>query len=303
MKPFKPMLATAAQISRLRFPLYASPKLDGIRAVVREGSVVSRNLKPIPNAQVQAAFGLHGLTGLDGELIVGPSTAPDVFRATSSGVMSSHGSPDVVFHVFDCVRDPCAPFVERQAHAEELVAGFGGVLDDQPRIVIVEQRLVLSLAELLAMEEDFLNDGYEGLMLRDGGAPYKYGRGTVTAQDLLKLKRFEDAEAVIIGFDELLHNSNEATINDVGIRSRSTAKAGLVGRETLGALRVRGITGHFAGCEFNVGTGLDAATRELIWTMREDWLGRVIKYKYFPIGSKGAPRFPVFLGERSTSDM
>lgn len=296
MKPFKLMLASTAQLSKLRFPLYASPKLDGIRAVVRDGVVVSRNLKQVPNLHVQKTFGLVELAGLDGELVVGSPTAPDAFRTTSSGVMSIGGRPDVAFHVFDCVYDPRAPFVERQDRARELVAEYEGV-------ILVEQRLVFNMPELLILEEDYLNAGYEGLMLRDGQAPYKFGRGTVTAQDLLKLKRFEDSEAVVIGFEELQHNSNEATTNDVGIRSRSTAKAGLVGRETLGALRVRGITGHFAGCEFNVGTGLDAATRELIWTMREVWLGRVIKYKYFPIGSKDAPRFPVFLGERSTSDM
>ena len=47
----------------------------------------------------------------------------------------------------------------------------------------------------------------------------------------------------------------------------------------------------------------DAATRALIWAARDSWLGRVVKYKFFPIGSKDAPRFPVFLGERMEGDL
>jgi DNA ligase-1 len=61
---FKPMLASPADMSKLRFPLWLSPKLDGIRALVINGVVMSRSLKPIPNQHVQSLFG-H-LEGYDG---------------------------------------------------------------------------------------------------------------------------------------------------------------------------------------------------------------------------------------------
>ena len=53
-KPFKPMLAAAVEdVSTLAFPLIASPKLDGIRCIVRNGVAYSRSNKPIRNRHIQ----------------------------------------------------------------------------------------------------------------------------------------------------------------------------------------------------------------------------------------------------------
>ena len=144
--------------------------------------------------------------------------------------------------------------------------------------------------------------GYEGVMLRDARSPYKNGRGTLSKQDLMKLKQFEDAEAVVEGFEELLHNSNEASTSALGLTERSHSKDGMVGMDTLGALRVVGRGGRWDGVRFNVGSGFDAATRAAIWADRASWEGRLVKFKFFPIGSKEAPRFPIFLGERHPDD-
>ena len=96
----KPMLcATVTDISKLRYPYLASPKLDGIRCLIHNGTAVSRNLKPIRNKYIASC--LKGLPPLDGELIVGDPTAPDCFNRTSSGVMSADGEPDFKYYVFD----------------------------------------------------------------------------------------------------------------------------------------------------------------------------------------------------------
>ena len=51
----KPMLAALCEdVTKLRYPVIASPKLDGIRALVIDGQLVSRTLKPIPNRYVQS---------------------------------------------------------------------------------------------------------------------------------------------------------------------------------------------------------------------------------------------------------
>ena len=73
MSIFKPMLATDADLNNLRFPLLASTKLDGVRAVVRDGVVYSRSNKPIPNQYVQRLFAEY--EHFDGELIVGEPTS------------------------------------------------------------------------------------------------------------------------------------------------------------------------------------------------------------------------------------
>ena len=101
---FRPMLATDADLGKLRFPLLASAKLDGVRAVVRDGVVFSRSNKPIPNAYVQSLFSKY--THFDGELIVGDPTSKACYRDTVSGVMSVDGEPDVKLYVFDHVGEP-----------------------------------------------------------------------------------------------------------------------------------------------------------------------------------------------------
>ena len=63
---FKPMLASKLE-GTPRFPVYASPKYDGIRALVINGVVVSRNMKPIPSKFVQENF--SKFEGFDGELM------------------------------------------------------------------------------------------------------------------------------------------------------------------------------------------------------------------------------------------
>lgn len=81
---FRPMLACDADLEKLRFPLLASAKLDGVRAIVRGGVVFSRSNKPIPNQFVQDKF--KHLEHYDGELIYGDPTAKDCYRRTVSAV-------------------------------------------------------------------------------------------------------------------------------------------------------------------------------------------------------------------------
>jgi DNA ligase-1 len=123
---------------------------------------------------------------------------------------------------------------------------------------------------------------------------YKHGRATSVSQELLKVKRFLDDEAIIEGFEELYRNENEATENAYGRTVRSSHQAGKVPADTLGALRVR----NSAGQSFSVGTGFDFATREEIWKNQAKYLGQRITYKYVKVGGYDVPRFPVFKGFR-----
>ena len=100
----RPLLAaktTDEDLRRLTWPMLASPKIDGIRALVVGGKLVSRTLKPIPNKYTQALFGRPELEGLDGELVVGQPWDRNLMQQTTSGVMSHGGEPPVWYHVFD----------------------------------------------------------------------------------------------------------------------------------------------------------------------------------------------------------
>ena len=287
----KPMLAASVEDTlALPYPLIASPKLDGVRALVMGGVVYSRSLKPIRNQNVQRLFGRVDFEGFDGELIVGNPTAEDVYRRTSSVVNSADKSADdVKFFVFDDFEHPHWVYETRMNKTRTY---------PPHRVEILLGLRVHSEEELLDYEADLLRAGYEGVMLRRGDAPYKFGRSTLREAALLKLKRFSDSEAQIVGFVERMHNGNEAIKNELGRTARSSAQAGLVPTGTLGALMVRDVS---TGVEFEIGTGFDDAMRAEIW--RDRPLGALVKYKYFAVGAYDKPRFPVFLGFRSQEDL
>lgn len=287
----KPMLsATLKDPSSLTFPVLCSPKLDGIRCLMIHGQPVTRNLKPIPNNHIRETLRGLGLPGLDGELIVGKSTAADCYRATNSGVMSHDGEPDWHFKVFDAWDVDGYPFQERFSMASSSVK-----LANNKRIRMVPHKRIHAEHELDAFEAEMLAKGYEGVMGRSLHGLYKFGRATMREGSLWKLKRFVDGEAVVQGFDEQLHNANEKTVDNLGRAKRSSHKENKHGKGTLGALKVQELA---SGVHFDIGTGFTDAERQAIWDSRDSWLGRVVKYKSLPIGVKDKPRHPVYLGER-----
>lgn len=294
MKPFSTMLAGKADPAKLKFPLLVSPKLDGVRVHVINRVAVSRNLKPFRNPEIQKRFGRPEFNGLDGEFMVGDPTHPEAFRQT--GVLNSHGGDcsDVKLFVFDDFTQVADPFKRRIVTAGLRVSRFPGSLAQ------VKHTVIHNREELDRCEAEFLEQGYEGLMIRDPDGPYKYGRSTTNEGYLLKLKRFEDGEAEIIGYEQKMHNANEKTLVRNGKAVRNTRKDGKVATGVLGAVQVRDCK---TDVEFSVGSGFNDAERAELWQEGTALLGRVIKYQYFPTGSKDKPRFPTFKGFRDRSDM
>lgn len=305
-KPFRPMLAAdiSDQLDKIRFPVYATPKLDGVRALVFPDGVYSRSMKKIPNFHVQLAFGRDDLVGLDGELIVGYPTAKDVYRRTQSAVARVEGEPRVSFYVFDNYNceEPAQYRNRLRLYTDPGVWGVTG-------IVRVEARRCDTEAELLLAEAEFLNEGYEGLILRSPDGLYKNGRSTVKEQGMLKLKRFTDGEAEIIGIEEEMHNGNEATTNELGRTERSSHKENLTGKGRMGALIVRDLQ---TKVEFKIGTGFTADDRVKFYAYLHDsesgkihfkCVGKVVKYKHFAIGAKDKPRHPTYVGLREGWDL
>ncbi len=300
MKPMKPMLAGKANINTVKFPVMASPKLDGIRALIIDGYVYSRKLLLIPNGYVQNLFGSREFNGLDGELIVGRAYAENAYRKTMSGVMSKYGEPDVTYHVFDDFSLPASMgYASRYNALQKRIRDikFAHLGDN---IRFVDHLHLENLEQLLEIEAACLAKGYEGIMLRSLDGPYKQGRSTVNEGWLLKVKQFADSEAEIIGYQELLHNANEATIGELGQTKRSSHKANKQLTGKLGALRVRDLT---SGEIFDVGTGFDDTARWALWHSRHELCGKIITYKYFPTGNLAAPRFPTFKGFRAKEDL
>lgn len=302
-RPFKPMLAGPMEPEQLTFPKLASPKIDGVRAIIKNGVVLSRALKPIPNGYVQELFGRKEFEGFDGELTVGPPSAPNVMQATTSGVMRHDGEPDVRFHVFDLWNShEGTPFEDRLKHLYRHLSLIAKELDDfvMRRITYVKQIEIASMEELNNFESSVLKVGYEGAMLRDPKGPYKHGRSTTKEGYLLKVKRFSDAEAIIEGVSPAMHNAGEAIRNELGVLERSGRAENLVPTDVIGKFHVVDSEGR----KFDVAPGiLDHGMRKALWMMRESLVGKNIKFKYFPHGEKDVPRHPSFLAFRDPIDM
>lgn len=286
----KPMLSAKLEDpAKVRYPVLCSPKLDGIRCLIVGRVPVTRTLKHVPNRAIFETLRALNLPELDGELIVGDPKHPDCYRATNSGVMSRDGAPDWTFWVFD-VYGP-GPFEDRLAHARRIVEGA-----KCKRIRFVHHKIIKSAEELLDYERNHLLAGYEGVMGRSLGGTYKQGRSTMTEGALWKLKRFTDGEAKVVGFDEQMHNANEAKINALGHTERSSHKKNMVPKGTLGALKVVDLV---TGIDFDIGTGFTDEERIEIWINRDLWLGKTVKYKSMTVGVKDRPRHPVYLGQRT----
>jgi len=286
---FKPMLAaTVTDRAKLRFPFLASPKLDGIRCVVLKGQVLSRSLKPIRNKFIVER--LQDLPDVDGELIVGSATVGDVFNRTTRGVMSAEGKPNFTYHVFDTLQDLAAPFHERLA-----------AVPMHPYIMQVPHTTVSTLNALAAYEAQVLSQGYEGVMLRGIGNPYKYGRATASENSLWKVKQFTDGEILITKVLEGVSNNNAPTTDALGGIVRSTHKANMVPNELVGTICGQDIkTGQYL--ELSPGK-MTHDVRSWMWRHQEDIVGKIAKYKAFGYGSINTPRFATFQSFRHADDM
>jgi len=259
----RPMLAVNAEARALRFPCLGSPKLDGVRALVVGGRVLSRSGLPIPNEHVQRRFGRPELEGVDGELILGSPTDAATGRLTNGAVARAKGEPDVKLYAFD-LHDRPGTYAGRLEELRRIVAGA-------EHVGLVPQQELADLRALAVFEDATVRAGFEGVMLRRPDAPYKHGRSTLNEGYLLKVKRWMDSEAVLLGV-----NREE-------------------GRDAVASFRGRDVR---TDVEFDASvSNLPMAEREALWS-RRDSLDRVFTYRSYPHGVKDKPKSPQFVDFR-----
>ena len=231
---------------------WVSEKLDGVRALWDGAALYSRR----GNRFNAPAWFVEGFptAALDGELWMARGT----FEALSGAVRRQ--TPDdaawrrIRYMVFDLPGSP-APFDERLRELQRLLA------DAPPaRIRVVEQFRVASEAELMATLERVVAAGGEGLMLRDGHSRHRAGR----SNDLLKLKTYEDAEAVVV--------------------AHVPGKGKYAGM--MGSLVVEMPDGR----RFKLGTGFTDAERR-----DPPAVGATVTYKHTGTTANGIPRFASFV--------
>ena len=314
----RPMLAERIVDERgemkdgLRFPLYASFKLDGYRCLIWQGRAWTRAGKLHQCQAVQAfaervrhkaseMFGpIPDSWALDGELMI-----PGANFNTAGGLLRRADYTGPFEYVVYDIAGTGMNFRTRMETA--LWMWQDAFKDSTLPIRFLRHYWVEDMPQLLELEKVALEAGYEGLCTRAPYKMYKSGRGTWRDQVLCKLKRWHNAEARVTGVLPRMENLEEGTTNAWGLTERGKKKDYLVETPVLGSFEVQGLNGKWKGATFSIGTflGLTDEDKAQLWTQREDLIGKVVTYKFLPIGDEEneRPRHPVFLGFRPDWDM
>ncbi|MCH1931336.1 DNA ligase [Shewanella sp. A25] len=194
---------------------------------------------------------------LDGELWIGRGQFESISSLVRQFQSKDEDWRQVHFMVFDLPKAE-GDFASRYQQALQLVN------DDSTYIQVIEQLTLPSIDALYHKLNEVVEAGGEGVMLHKKSSLYQVGR----TPHLMKLKRYLDAEAEVIGYVE--------------------GKGQFSGQ--MGALKVKTADGRI----FSIGTGFSVAQRQ-----HPPAIGSVVTYKYFGLTVNGLPRFASFLRIRS----
>ncbi len=247
------------------------PKLDGIRcfAIVDEESAVlyARSGKVIKNfdSTIGAQLLKLGPGCYDGELMGEDfiSLMRQAYRKDDVDTSNTY------LALFDYL--PIDEWNDRKASMkckdryEKLLDRLDVSDADLELLQPVERTEVESTYDEIKCAHDYyVSLGYEGVMIKDLDAPYKFGRGP----EIMKFKAFQDVDLHVKGFIE------------------GTGKhSGKLGSFLL----------EYNGVDVQVGSGLTDELREAIWKDKENFLDRVIEVRYQEVTPDGSLRFPTFV--------
>lgn len=234
---------------------WVSEKLDGVRAFWNGEKFISRQ----GNTFHAPAWFTEGFPErpLDGELWIHRDSFEDLLSAVSKDTPVDEEWEKVSYHVFE-LPDAEGTFSSRIRQIKALVDAT-----ENPSLKLVEHFRVSSHQALMKKLDDVVDAGAEGLMLHHERSQYRTGRSS----DLLKVKRFDDAEAQVI--------------------KRLPGKGKYTGM--MGALLLE----TPEGIRFRIGSGFSDEERR-----NPPAVGSLVTYKHYGKTKKGKPRFASFLRMR-----
>ena len=148
-----------------------------------------------------------------------------------------------------------SPNILRREGLKQLLKGI-------PHIVVVPYFIALTMDDARILYGEFIEDGYEGAILRNAKAPYQHFR----TNDLIKLKPYEDMEVIILN------------IIDPGSGNwGGTGKTALVRMNN--------------GKEFTVTFKGSRETAIKILAEKDKWIGQKVTITYNGWTGKGTPNF------------
>jgi ATP-dependent DNA ligase len=265
-----PMLAQDfnKRAKSMKFPCYAQRKLDGVRCVAISGrGLFSRNGKPTSPHLTHIQADINSLpvgTILDGELYSDELTFQEIVGLVKKATLKP-GDAEKVKKIYLCVYDTIRPGVNT-----ERIAWLADLFTSRTfaALRLLPTAVCGSLEEVKTLHAAYVAEGYEGIMLRNGGGLYKVGHRSV---DLMKYKEFEDAEYTVCGFKE-----------------GDGVEKGCV----VWVCRTP------AGQEFNVRPRGTHEDRQAAFLSGATMLGKKLTVRYQELTNDGIPRFPVGIAFR-----
>lgn len=299
----EPMLAPSKVYptfaSKLTFPVYVQPKLDGSRliAILKDGactlwSRTRKRVNSLPHIAraVEAQFGKFGNVILDGEAF--SYDYRNSFEDLMSLIRPDEPVPGhevIDYHVYD-LPSSSGDFGGRNFDLEVMMAGAS-----QP-LVLVRTERALDHNEVMRLHEVNLAMEYEGSMVRNDG-PYEFGKRSVHLQ---KLKNFVDCEFKIVGAEE----GRGKDAGTIGAFICEEPLAVLVEGEDperpSGALHYSP-TVTCGPKTFKARLKATYARRRELFEHPEQWRGQMLTVTYQNRTSINIPRFPIGKGLRSPS--
>ena len=277
---YLPMLAGAKfeKVShKLSYPVDVQPKFDGVRCLVywRNGELVflSRQgkLYNMPHIKAQLEPCLAKEIGLDGELYCHGKSFQEVTKLVKKWRPGQ--SDQVEYHVYDCwgpTSEKIVPWHIRKCYLDNLLKyKLYGCANVKP----VETLSGMDAKHVLEIQGAYIQDGYEGAIVRVLDAPYELGH---RSSNLIKVKVFQDAEYKIVGYKE--------------------GKGKFVG-----CVIWRCITPE--GLEFNCTPKGTLEEKAELYAAAAASIGQWLKVQFFELTDDKIPRFPVGLGIRMPEDM
>lgn len=300
---FKAAKASNCDLGKIRFPVVAEAKLDGVNGTIFNGGCTSREGKPFKNSVVTDFFSHPSLHGFNGEFAVGSLTDGATCRRTSSVVNSyswnSSGEiPDL--YVFDLVNDQThfLGYGARLERTEERLIQLPMFIQQKVRIV-PHFKICNTVEEVLEFHGMVVALGFEGTVLRYLYSPHKNGRYTVKEGGFLRLKDEETGEARVIQFIEAMENQNPQLINVLGEAYRTSHKENLVEKGMVGSFLC-----DWQGIQIQVSAGqLTHDERRDIWEGQGlVSVGDIITFRYMKYGMLNKPRFARYVTRRNDNE-
>ena len=308
----KPILACDANLETCKWPKIAMPKIDGVRGVDDNG-LVARSGKRFPNILNTQRFSRDIFKGFDGEMVVDAIVGDGICNLANSALTTIHGTVKTRWCLFDLSLCPSDPYHKRLSDLELYV---DSLLTADPSlssmIWVVPHVVVNCKEEFEAIEDKWIEQGFEGAILRDPNGKYKFGRCTEREDNYTRVKRFMDSEIVVTKILEGQINNNDTKRTPHGYIERSTHAENMIPSGMIGTIIgtavedvvFKGRVIIREGQEVDVSPGkMSHGDRLHYWENPSDILGKLVKYQHFPVGVKDKPRFPTFQCFRDPVDM